>query len=102
MPASGAGRRRDTRRISTDSPLRTTRPVKSDERTSEATLTFRPMRDAARHHGTLADHRDAGVEAARLLLVRAVVVRAVADDGALADDDLLVEDRAVDDGAATG
>ena len=94
-----AARRARARWTSTDSPLRTTRPAKSDERTSAAILTLRPMRDAARDDRALADDRDAGVEPARLLLVRPVVVRAVADDRALADDDLLVEDRPVDDGA---
>ena len=58
-----------------------------------------PDADAARDDRALADDRDPGVEPAGLLLVRAVVVRPLADDRALADDDLLVEDRPVDDRA---
>ena len=87
---------------STDSPLRITRPLKSDDRTSAAILHVAADPRAARDDRALADDRDPGVEPARLLLVRPVVVRPVADDRALADDDLLVEDRPVDDGARAG
>ena len=87
---------------STDAPLFTTRVGKSLVRTSPATFTLRPIRDAARDDRPLADDGDAGVQPARLLAVRRVEVRPVADDRALADDDLLVEDRAVDDRARTG
>ena len=56
-----------------------------------------PDPGAARDDRPLADDRDAGVEPGRLLAVRRVEVRSVADDRARPDDDLLVEDRAVDD-----
>ena len=47
----------------------------------------------------LADDRDAGIQATRLLLVRPVRERPVADDRPLPDHDLLVEDGPIDDGA---
>ena len=74
-------------------------PAKSDERTSAATLTLRPMRAPRGMTARLPTTVMPVLSRPGSCLFGRSSYGPVADDRALADDDLLVEDRPVDDGA---
>ena len=88
VPARGAAQPADR----TVSPERTTRRrPKSEGCTPGSIRQLRPTVTRARHHGALADQRDAGVQALRLLAVRPQIgpvpdARSVPDAAVLVDD----------------